>query len=140
MEAKKVTCEICYEEVNESQMFGLKCDHRFCKDCLSGHLETNIQDGNVIKIACMMVGCKEEFESEDVQRFGSRELYQKYLQFKQNIDVELNPNLFWCPRRGCLNYVEKTGKFKTETTCQCGQRVCLTVSYTHLTLPTIYSV
>jgi len=69
----------------------------------------NVQDGNVVEIPCMMLGCPERFEKDDIHRFGSKEIYEKYLQFRLNIDVELNPKLKWCPRPGCNNYVEKTG-------------------------------
>ena len=71
----------------------------------------NIKDGNVMKIPCMMMGCDKTFETEDVRKFGSKEIYEKYLTFKLNIDVDLNPNLKWCPKSGCMRYVEKTGKF-----------------------------
>ena len=72
---------------------------------------TNIQDGNVISIPCMFAGCESSFQAEDVRKFGSKEIYEKYLQFKMNIDVDLNPNLKWCPRPDCVNYVEKQGRF-----------------------------
>jgi hypothetical protein len=38
-------CDICYEEKELSEFFGLSCNHKFCKGCLEGHLGTNIENG-----------------------------------------------------------------------------------------------
>ena len=74
------TCEICYEEMPEDQFFGLAgCDHEYCKDCLADYLLTNIKDGNVMQIPCMMAGCDQTFEADDVKKFGSKDIYEKYL-------------------------------------------------------------
>ena len=102
---RKRTCDICYNEYPDDTFFGLSCSHDYCQECLSDHLSVNIYDGNVVKIPCMMVGCNQSFEANDVRRFGAKEIYEKYLQFKMNIDVALNPKLKWCPRRGCMRYV-----------------------------------
>ena len=48
-----------------------------------------------------------EYTREDIRHFGSKNIYDKYLRFKENIDVNLNPNLRWCPRPNCTFYVEK---------------------------------
>ena len=117
-------CEICYEEVTKNELFGLACKHAFCKECMKDHLESNIKEGKVIKIPCMQVGCEEEFEDEDVERFGDKEVYEKYLRFKENLRVDLDPNLRWCPRPDCGFYVEKKPKCKTAK-CKCGTNVCM---------------
>lgn len=50
-------------------------------------------------------GCAETFTQTDVQNFGSEEIFKKFLRFKENIDVEIDPKLKWCPKIGCMNYV-----------------------------------
>ena len=119
------TCDICYEESPEKDFRGLSCKHEFCKDCLSDFLMTNIKDGNVLKIPCMHAGCTETYEDDDVRKFGSKEIYEKYLHFKLNINVDLNPNLMWCPNPECNRYIEKGGRFQKTKTCECGQTICL---------------
>ena len=119
------TCDICYEEKPNSQFFGLSCGHKFCKVCLSEHLQENIANGQVVKIPCMQHGCQVQFEEADVQKFGSEEIFKKYVRFKLNIVVDLDPNLRWCPRNGCLNYVRKPNRFARTATCTCGQSVCM---------------
>eukprot|EP00347_Sterkiella_histriomuscorum_P021619 403333348 len=117
-----ILCEICYMNYNESDLYGIKCNHRYCKNCLYDYLEYNISNGQVRVIKCADAQCKEEFTKEDVEKFGSKEIYDKYLKFKENIDVNLNPNLKWCPKPNCNNYISK-GK-KRKVTCKCGLEIC----------------
>lgn len=119
------TCDICYEEYGPKEFFGLKCEHNFCKTCLSDHLETNIVNGQVIKIPCMQHGCSEEFDEETVKQFGSEEIFKKYVRFKMNINVDLDPTLRWCPRNGCMNFVRRRGRFRKRAVCACGQEICM---------------
>lgn len=42
-----------------------------------------------------------------------------------NINVDMDPNLRWCPRNGCLNYVRRAGRLRRQATCECGQQVCM---------------
>lgn len=113
-------CDICYEEKPLKEFFGLSCNHKFCKSDMSEHLETNIMNGQVLKIPCMQHGCTVEFQEADVQAFGSEDLFKKYLRFKMQIDVDLDPNLRWCPRNGCMKYVRKRGVLRKTARCECG--------------------
>mmetsp|Transcript_23900 Transcript_23900/g.29743 ORF Transcript_23900/g.29743 Transcript_23900/m.29743 type:complete len:94 (-) Transcript_23900:567-848(-) len=73
----------------------------------------------------MSVGCEVKFTNDEIRSFGSKEIYEKYLQFKLNIDVDLNPKLKWCPSSDCNRYVEKKGMFAKKASCECGAVVCL---------------
>ena len=48
----------------------------------------------------MQHGCENEFLEADVRAFGSEALFKKYVRFRLQIDVDLDPNLRWCPRNG----------------------------------------
>ena len=74
---------------------------------MADHLKSKITDGFVVKIACMEYGCDRVFTIDDIRNFGSAEIFKKYIKFKESIDVEVDPNLKWCPRKGCLNYVTR---------------------------------
>jgi IBR domain, a half RING-finger domain len=74
-------------------------------------------------IKCADSGCKQEYTPDDIRKFGSKEIYEKYLKFKENIDVNMNPNLRWCPRPDCNNYVKK-GKKGNQVKCECGYEIC----------------
>lgn len=63
-EERMLACNICGEEYAASQMVTLQCNHRFCKDCMTGHLEALIQSGQVVaeKTICPQRGCNQEIE------------------------------------------------------------------------------
>ena len=54
-------CETCYEEYPARKFFALECGHEFCKACMREHLKSNIMDGKVLRIPCMMANCDKEF-------------------------------------------------------------------------------
>lgn len=102
-------------------MKSLNCKHEFCKGCIAEYLQAQIEDGKVGKIQCMEAGCKEVFQKEDVERCGTKEIFTKYLRFKENIVVDNNPNLKWCPKLNCNKYVERAGGWRNNIgTCECG--------------------
>jgi hypothetical protein len=103
-------------------MYGLTCDHKYCVNCVTEYLEYNINNGQVRTIKCANVACPLEYTRDEIRLFGSQEIYDKYLKFKENIDVNLNPDLKWCPRPNCNHYVKK-GK-KKKVTCECGYEIC----------------
>jgi hypothetical protein len=78
----------------------------------------NITNGKVIRIKCADTSCSAEYTREDIRKFGSQEIFEKYLKFKENIDVSTNPNLKWCIRPDCNRFVMK-GK-TNRVNCDCG--------------------
>jgi hypothetical protein len=78
-----------------------------CKECMEENLTVLIGDGKVRKIPCFQEGCNRIFTAADVETFGSRQIFLKYLKFKENIDVDLDPKLRWCGKAGCLKFVRK---------------------------------
>ena len=118
-------CDVCYTESDAKSFFGLNCNHVFCRGCMEDHLKAKVMDGNVEDIPCLQVGCSEIFSRDQIQSFGSKEIYEKYLQFRLNIDVDMDPKLKWCPRSNCNRFVRKTGIFQKKVTCECGAVVCL---------------
>ena len=39
---KMRTCDVCYEESDETSFFGLRCKHDYCQECMKDHLDSNI--------------------------------------------------------------------------------------------------
>jgi ariadne-1 len=99
-------CEICYDYPDPDEMQGLgTCPHRFCVGCITEYLNFVITNGQVQVIKCPNQACPCEYNREDIRKFGSKEIYEKYLRFKENIDVNLNPLMKWCPRPDCTHFV-----------------------------------
>jgi hypothetical protein len=78
-----------------------------------------------MKIRCMFDGCPNDFSRNDIQRFVGDELYKKYMHFRDNINVDMDDNLRWCPNPKCNYYVRKKGKSKTTACEECNTEVCL---------------
>ena len=74
----------------------------------------------------MNFDCREEYTHDDIKDFGSEEIYRKFVNFKQMIDVDCDKNLRWCPKVGCLNYVKREKKCcnSNNQQCACGQNMC----------------
>ena len=117
-------CPVCYGFFNEEDMFGLSCGHKQCKTCIADYLAVNVTEGQVLKIKCMEAGCPMTYDQDDIRKFGSQDIYTKYLRFHENIIVDLNPKLRWCSQPGCLSYVEKAKKKNQPSICQCGFEMC----------------
>jgi hypothetical protein len=115
------TCEVCYIEQPASEFSGLKCGHnKFCKGCTVEYLDTKVGDGEVRGLYCMQSGCKEKFTREKMEVICPEKIFRKYIKFNENIDVERNPNMKWCPKIGCNKFVTRDGIFSRTATCECG--------------------
>ena len=106
-------------------MFGLSCGHLQCKYCIQDYLMVKVIEGSVIKIPCMEAGCHMEYTAEDIRKFGSKDIYDKYLRFYENITVDLDPKLKWCPTPGCISHITKSSKKTKPSICEsCGFEMC----------------
>lgn len=67
-EERIMGCNICGEEFPASQMITVFCNHRFCKDCMTGHLEALVGSGQVVpeKTICPQRGCGEQIEETTI--------------------------------------------------------------------------
>ena len=89
---------------------------------MTDYITFNITNGKVIRIKCADTSCSAEYTREDIRKFGSQEIFEKYLKFKENIDVNINPNMKWCTRPDCNRFVVK-GK-NNRANCECGFSMC----------------
>ena len=123
-DGEKIMCPVDCDYYKPSDMFGLSCSHKQCKYCIQDYLQIKITEGSVLKIPCMESGCSEVYTQNDIRIFGSQEIYTKYLRFHENIIVDLNPKLKWCPMPGCLSYVEKAKRGKPAICSACNFEMC----------------
>lgn len=89
---------------------------------MTDYITFNITNGKVTRIRCADTSCPAEYTREDIRKFGSQEIFEKYLKFKENIDVNTNPNMKWCTRPDCNRFVVK-GK-GNRANCECGFSMC----------------
>ena len=106
----KFTCEIDgSEHCIDKQCISLDCGHRFCKDCMKGNLEYELNRGNY-KVVCPGNDCNFEINDYLIEYVLGREkeardLFEKYTLFKIE-ELSLNPGdkLGRCPNSDC-NYM-----------------------------------
>jgi hypothetical protein len=65
-DAKKFLCQICFDNYSGENIFMLgKCDHIFCKDCLSNYVRYKIIDGNVYPKCCYFLNNEESSTTQE---------------------------------------------------------------------------
>ena len=79
-------CSICLETKEINGCYTLDCDHRICKDCLTGHIVFNISQDKVDakEMHCPCENCFEPIQTSIVCGLtadnGEKDLFEKYLQ------------------------------------------------------------
>ena len=79
--------------------------------------------GKVLDIKCPHDGCDQVFDDEHLKNYFERDLFQKYLRFKNTAILNQNPNIRWCIRAGCERYMigEPNSSYLK---CECGMEIC----------------
>jgi len=118
----ELECQICFANVDRSKGFNLQCKHVYCNECFQNYLKEAIENGKVIDITCPELDCKVLIKDPQVKKLCSKELYDKYLKFKENIKVNLDKQMKWCPKVNCGKVIKK-GK-RAKVVCECGFAMC----------------
>jgi len=123
---EKVTCPVCYEDLEAKDTFALGCGHRYCLPCWKVYLEMKIKEGAECTVTrCMRPKCKDIVHEEAVKRMVSPDAYAHYLKFLERSFIDDNPSVKWCPFPGCTNSVKCERKSRREAVvCKCGFRFC----------------
>ena len=117
-----VPCKICMDGIPFGQEFHLKCGHMHCQRCVRAFLEENIRNGAVMELKCPEEKCECRFTKNDIKKLCKKDEYEKYLKFRENIEVNMSKNLRWCPAPNCGRFIES--KSKTHVICECGFHMC----------------
>lgn len=103
-------CQICFGEITENNSFCLKCQHKFCKDCIIEYLTEEIKNSRVLDIKCPYGKCKEIFTEEILSELLSPEIMKKYRKFLEREKIRRCPDLVLCPFVDCEGFAEKPMK------------------------------
>jgi len=125
-------CEICfsYDEIEKAYMLR-PCGHRFCKECLTGWLNSKISDGQV-DLHCFAqikkdekkeaVPCASKITEADILACIPSDMAEKYHRFKENL---LHPDTRQCSKCGFSQGGDPKNPMMI---CEkCGHKYC----YTH---------
>eukprot|EP00123_Amoebidium_parasiticum_P016904 comp23632_c1_seq1/m.40282 comp23632_c1_seq1/g.40282 ORF comp23632_c1_seq1/g.40282 comp23632_c1_seq1/m.40282 type:complete len:505 (-) comp23632_c1_seq1:315-1829(-) len=122
----KYHCEICYDDVPQSEVYGMGCDHVFCKACWNEYLTTKIMDeGMSQQIACPATDCSilvDELTVSDLLKDPA--VLKKYQYLIAKAFVGVNKHVKWCPAPGCDNAAKVVISAPKPITCLCGNMFC----------------
>ena len=102
-------CDICYLSSNETSPFLTNelCGHSFCQDCWTQHLQSKLEGGEVLRLACPASSCSILLADDLVKQVleHDEKLALRLSSKKSEAVVERSPNLAWCPPGGCQRVV-----------------------------------
>jgi len=120
----EISCPVCMENFTQKHdLFALSCKHYHCLNCTKEYLKTIIMSGAVLEIKCPFAGCEQKFTSEIIKTLVTPELYEKYANFKENIEVNISNNRKWCSAPGCGKAVKGSASHP-HVVCECGFHMC----------------
>ena len=119
-------CAICYENMKESEFLTIpNVNHHFCKSCIIHYLTQIINSNQILHIKCPD-DCPYVLTDKDIEVLleSNQELLQKYYKFKKITQLSMNPNVRWCVRAGCENYIEGNSNQNRLVCDKCEQEIC----------------
>ena len=111
------TCQICYEPMQEEETCALSCQHRFCKECFSMHLEALVGQRKLNTLICPQFGCGKLVDESFLKQNVSEENFKKYERFQNELKVQKDKNLFFCVYPDCPKVLNKKEMKKINWTC-----------------------
>lgn len=126
-------CEIClddFDSANIEDRYKFECGHLYCSSCTDEHIKTEIINGRVKKINCPYTNCTFEITETQIASIvkeNNPDLFNKYLKFKKNKELEDNPDTIFCPHPDCEGFViyeHHEERLATKIECQFGHPIC----------------
>ena len=120
------TCLICFDDRPLSMFYRASCGHNYCKICLETHYKIKTKDGDVLKLSCIDPNCEREIEEDEILNFLiNKELRDKFIKFKKNKLLMLNPNARFCCKPGCEGTMIGSKITKRKLICPlCSTAIC----------------
>lgn len=119
-------CMVCFDEKPVYDFFDAPCKHNYCAYCLRMHYRIKTKDGDVLKVSCIDPECEREITEQEILRFleNEPEMIDKFLKFKKQKLIMLNPNARFCFKPNCNGYMIGS-RWNPKLVCpDCSARVC----------------
>eukprot|EP01105_Mastigella_eilhardi_P005216 TRINITY_DN16977_c0_g1_i1.p1 TRINITY_DN16977_c0_g1~~TRINITY_DN16977_c0_g1_i1.p1 ORF type:complete len:502 (-),score=162.42 TRINITY_DN16977_c0_g1_i1:63-1544(-) len=125
---KKVTCLICWDEVNASDTHTLSCGHQpYCDKCIRDYLSEMVHGCGRYLVRCPWPKCVAIYPDDAMKKFLTEQLYTSFRNYITKTHIESHPKMRWCSNpKSCGRIVEWIGfgTPPTEVTCSCGFTYC----------------
>ncbi|THU58785.1 hypothetical protein C4D60_Mb03t18080 [Musa balbisiana] len=126
MNARELTCGICFENYPRDSMSSASCGHPFCGACWRGYISTSISDGpGCLMLRCPDPSCGAAVGQNMVDVLAPEEDKDKYSHYLLRSYVEDNRKIKWCPAPGCefaAKFVMGSGSY--DICCFCSYSFC----------------
>lgn len=126
-EQHATTCGICFETMEETELLGVACGHKYCRACWKGFLHASIEEGpKCLTMRCPEPGCSAYVPKSFVQQEVRGAHLRHYKSFWNRSMVEESPTLKWCPGPNCERAVccSATSTETLDIMCDCGHSFC----------------
>ena len=123
----KITCSVCFDDYEGDEIFGMPCNHFFCKECYADYLINKVNsEGQAATIPCPAKDCflmLDEVTAMKLLPEGATK--ERYLKLVAKEFVRDNKKLKGCPHPGCGNFAKMTlASSVLNVKCLCGEEFC----------------
>ena len=119
-------CLICCENYPENDFLTIPTtQHKFCQNCVFSYLSQKIGSIQILHIKCPD-DCNAFLNDTYIEFLLSEtpELYKKYNKLSNIMQLSMNPNIRWCVRAGCDQYLEGNPDQIHLKCDKCSQEIC----------------
>ena len=122
-----IDCSVCFDEFESEEIFGMSCNHFFCRECYSDYLMVKINsEGQAADIPCPAQDCFLQVDEVTAMKLlpdGATK--GRYLKLLARAFVRDNKSLRGCPAPGCGNFARVALVSQaTVVECSCGEAFC----------------
>ncbi|CAG8538978.1 2300_t:CDS:2 [Ambispora gerdemannii] len=124
-------CIVCTETVDETQFIRPtnNCTHAniICRDCISRHIEHEVQDNGNFEIRCPDENCRNVITEEGINRFSDEQVFKRYQKLSLVSALSQMSDFRWCSNPQCdSGQIHYEGDAAPIMTCQsCSQKSCV---------------
>lgn len=123
----EISCSVCFDSFDSEEIFGLTCNHFFCRECYADYLVVKVNtEGQAAEIRCPARDCFLQVdEITALKLLPQGNVRDRYLTLIAKAFVRDNKFLRSCPAPGCGNFAKLALATKTIIVrCTCGDEYC----------------
>lgn len=121
-----ITCDICFEDCEPTNILSLPCGHQFCYTCWEEHIHVKLNEGKW-EMPCLQKDCPCVIPPTTIRNIIGPDLSDKFSEFIQAQQVQNNTYFVFCPEKNCAHIIPTFDSIlPTNCKCEkCGFEFCL---------------